>query len=394
MIQLITDLSRKIVPLLVIIGLTFAMGCSTDSDPEPEPPVEPAPIEREGTKELTVTVIDRAEESGLSGFDIEITGPVSASAQNVSATEYVLEDLVSGEYTIEVTLDGYVEASLTEEFEVPEDASADYLAETTVSLRVLTPPVKVNNSEPSTVKTGKADTEDATEEDEVTLQIKANTFPAEVVNADGTVDISVTRARPSQSTAGESGGQVSESLILTPAAELNDTVTVTIPARDIEGLEDVEYVLQPGNIPLTRTSAGKLTAKIASHVVYNANLDIFRRLSRVATNVEVVKTSGTSSPVTFSSACGEPLNRTYSKSSVIVPAAISLFSTEAVLKSAAFSKQIQLDAVPDRIVTVRVTNPTKTYTLTANGNQAATVTLNEKIVTVSEPTAVACHGSN
>lgn len=391
----------KIVPLFIIVGLTLAVGCSTstDSDPDPEPPTrEPEPVERVGDKELTVSVIDRGDDTGLTGFNIEITGPVSASAENVSSSEFVLEDLESGEYTIAVTRDGYVEASITETFEVPEEESADFFAGATISLRELTPPVKVDNSEATTVKTGKPDAEDATEEEEVTLAIPANTFPAEVVNEDGSVDISVTRARPAEATRGESGGQLSESLILSPAAQLNDTVSITIPIRDVEGLEGVEYVLQPGNIPLTPDNNGNLIAKIAPGSISLADqiaeVIAFGKFDIEASNVELELELGFSSFRNLGNGqCEAAVNEAYEVDGVSnIPESITQYTPLRRSGVPGFSRQVNVDAVEEHILRVRARHVILSHTIFVGGEQRGSVNIPLNIV-VTDVAQIACHNS-
>ena len=290
--------------LSVLIIALLAYSCSTSSDepnpdPEPEPPPrEEEPVDRVGDRELTIIVIDRDDESELTGYSIEIEGPVSASEEGVASEEFVLTDIVSGEYTITVTLDGYVAATVTESYELPEEESDDFIAETVISLRQMSAPVQVSNNESTTVRTGKPDVDDEAEEDEeVTLQISADTFPADVVEEDGSVNISVTRARPAQVTRDDTG-QVNESLILTPATVLNNPVEITIPMRNIEGLENVKYVLQPGNIPLTPDGNGNLVATITpdpvkqTTTILGANFNEFREYKRVSTNTNVEALAG------------------------------------------------------------------------------------------------------
>tara|TARA_R100001143_G_C3361083_1_gene135884 strand:- start:6284 stop:7501 length:1218 start_codon:yes stop_codon:yes gene_type:complete len=397
-------LFTRTLTLFLLAMLTFLAACKTSTDPDPEPPIEPEPIERVGTKELTINVINRDDETDLTGFSIEIEGPVTASETNVSTAQFTLSDVVSGEYTITVSRSGFVNSQVTEELEVPEEVSSDYNAETTISMRATTPPVQVTNNEDSTVQTGQPDEEDAEEDEAVTLQIPANTFPANVVKEDGTVDISVTRAKPSEAQQSDEG-LVAESLILTPEAELNNPVTITIPIRDIAGLEDAEYVLQPGNIPISRDGSGNLVATITPDRSTSDGFDqtsnfnglspirIFRQYRVTIPNYRVTETDGFTDFRLLSSQCGQALNVNYDIPGVTIPILIQVFGNDYRRFRTNRFQPVTVAAVPNRIVTIQARNATRTLTLTRGNTEVSTVTVNRAVVQTANPITVACHNS-
>lgn len=393
----------------LMVFIAFMSACKTSTDPEPEPPIEPEPIERVGTKELTINVIDRGDESDLTGYNIEIEGPVTASESGVSTAQFTLEDVESGEYTITVTRDGYVRSQLTEVLEVPEEVSSDYYAETTISLRESTPPVTVSNNEDTTVQTGEPDEEDADEEEAISIQIPANSFPASAVNQDGTVSISVTRAKPTTAKRSDAG-LVAETIYLTPEADLNNTVTITVPVRELAGLENVQYFLQPGNIPLTADGNGNLVATITpersasedfnqvgnSHGVgplfLTAPVNRFGPFD-VTADLTVTETDGFSEFVELASQCGTALNVPYSIAGISVPAQIKKFGGDYKRFETNRTVAVTANAIPNRIVTIRARHATRTLTLSDGGTQLASVTVNRAVVNTTDPISRPCHNS-
>lgn len=291
----------------------------------------------------------------------------------------------------------------TEELEVPTEQSADFLAETEVSLRELTPPVVIQNNEASTVKTGKPDEEDAEEDEEISIQIPANTFPPSAVKADGSVDISVTRAKPSQATQSDNG-LISESIVLSPVTELNNPVTVTIPVREIAGLEGLEYVLQPGNIPLNLDGNGNLVGTITadSHgegpLFITAPVSSFRRNSVTTPGLELTSTEGTGASRVLASQCGQPLNTTVQIPGVAVPAAVLNFGD---YKNFINDRTVTIPVIaaqPNRIITLQSIIKTRTFLISqtdGSGNitDISSVTVNLARVDTSQPTFIACHNS-
>lgn len=400
------------ISLLLFVTLIYACQTSTEPEPEPEPePRIPVPVETVGDKEFTFTIIHRGTEEELTGYDIDIDGPVSASASGVSTAQFTLEDVVSGEYTITVSLDGFVDVTVTEELEVPEVVSVDYFAETTISLREMTPPVKVNNSEASTVKTGKPDAEDAEDDEEVTMQVPANTFPANVVNPDGTVDISVTRTKPSQITQSDDG-LVRESIVLTPATTLNSPVAITVPIRVIPGLEDAEYVLLPGNIPLNQVGSGNLEASIQTGVstdgpvayqTFEAEIDRFQEYKVALVSSFVTSTKGFSASRNIGNGqCNAAIDFDYLVQGIASRLSSNTFTAEDIDAANRLMTFIDLTRyVSDKVVTINIPaddgilrasarNETRTYDISLS-DESYSLTVNLPFVQTNEPQRVSCH---
>lgn len=411
-------LLHRTLSLTLLAFIVLISACKTTTDPDPEPPDEPRPIEHVGDKELNLIVINRDTEAELTGYDVEIDGPVSVSENNVSTSQFTLSDLVSGEYTITVSMNGFVAEEITEEFEVPEEVSADFITEITISLRATTPPVRINNSQANTIQTGKADEEDAGEDEEVTLEIPADTFPANVLNEDGTVDVSVTRARPTQ-VRRTAQGLVRETIALGPLAEINNTINITIPIREIEGLEDLEYVLQPGNIPLTRAENGNLVATISpdvsSHEGYGPTANFWAPIpldpetwptpernnpSRImpapSENLLLNETHSTTEFRTIQGRCGEALPL-YRLERVDIPNQVRSFLGTDLIKRLESNRDVQvsdLAAIPNRRLSVEVRHNITTYSLSRGGALVAgsTVTANRSTTFANTPIESPCHG--
>lgn len=378
-----------IITISLLAFIVLLSACKTSTEPEPEPEPGPEPIEKVGTKEFIFTIIHRETEAELIGYDIDIDGPVSASASGVSTAEYTLSDIVSGEYTITVSMDGFVNSQITEEIEVPEDESADFIFSSTISLRELSQPVVVNNSVNTSVKTGKPDVPDAEDDEAITLQIPANTFPAAVVKADGTVDISVTRVSPLQATQSD-GGMVLESIIFGPEANLNNNVTITIPIPEFPGVDGLEYVLQPGNIPLTSVGGGNFQATIrpiegvaptanSRHIDMVAEFNSFRNyLVELKGLTLSITGTGFTDYQTYSSQCGRPLGVTVWAPEVTLPDRMRFesFRFLYVYEAERIAGRIIESSRPNRIVSVEARIATRTYTLSRGNEVLATVTVN------------------
>lgn len=297
--------------LILFVGLFFA--CQTSTSPE-EPGVEPPEIP-DGERAMVIDVTDRDGVS-LTGYNIEITGPTSVTASNVGESSFRFDDLESGDYTVLITRDDYLNARLSIQVELPGDRTEEYFIQDIASLAKKAPPVLIRNDEESSVETDSSD-EGAAEDEKMVMSIPANSFPANVQDADGNVQVRVSRAAPSQFTQGSGGGVVSDEIIMEPAGvTLNQPVKITIPINATPG---VQYVLQPGNIPLTQIS-GKRAASVSSasqRTVETFEVTITEWTDyTVEADVEVNLTRSTASINLDPSACG--VNHTFSFSTPII----------------------------------------------------------------------------
>ncbi len=300
--------------LLLIVAMFFA--CTTSTEPDPDPIPDPVPPELpDGDRAMVIEVTDRNTEP-LTGYNIDISGPTSASESNVSESSFRFEDLESGEYTILVTRDDFLDATLTLVVELPEERTEEYFIQDIASLAKKAPPVVISNSEESQVETESDDPEE-TEDERMVMSIPANTFPADVQDEDGNVQIRVTRAAPSQLTEAAGGGVVSDMIAMEPTGvTLNNPVQISIPINSTPG---VQYVLQPGNIPLTPGSgslmASNITANQRSVQFFTVDIEQFQNYT-IEADVQVNRVRGNASVTLDPSACGT--NHTFQYSTPII----------------------------------------------------------------------------
>lgn len=197
-------------------------------------------------------------------------------------------------------------------------------------------------------------------------------------------------------------GLVSESIIFGPIAELNNPVTVSIPIRDIEGLEGLEYVLQPGNIPLTPDGNGNLAANITTgpstsgpvaEATFLGELREFAFYFITTQNIRIDETDDFSDEITLTGGCGESLDVPYPIPGVPIPAAVSNYIVLLDFR-ADRNVRVQLDeSEENRRVTVQARHRTRTYTIIQNESTISSVTVNRAVVETSDPTLIACHDS-
>lgn len=297
------------VSLLLFIAFIYACQTTTDPVPDPDPPVLP-----DGERVMLIEVFDQ-DVNPLPGFDIEISGPTSASASNVSGSVYRFEDLEDGVYTIVVTLDDYIEGEITIEVELPEERTAEVTYETSLTLVKKAEPVVINNNEDNEVETAPSDDPEAEEDEKTVMRIPANSIPESALDEDGNVQIRVTRSTPNDVTSDEGGGTVTDNFTLEPdGMVLNNEIEMEIPVNAIPG---VNYVLQPGNIPLTAVASktAQQTGPLANQRTttrYKSLITEFRRY-RVVADISVEKQLFHSEPIQVGedAPCGQNGQWTY-----------------------------------------------------------------------------------
>lgn len=271
--------------LLFIFMFTFACRSSTDPDPEPEPE------EIIGEQELAIEVASSDREP-LTGYNIDIDGPTSASSDNVSESTFVLTDLASGEYSVTVEKDGFITGQIAFTLDVPEDISDSFFATRSIFIREKTPPVTINNNEDTSVAT--APSEDPDGEGATIFDIPAGSFPDEVLDEDGNVSMSVTRMRTNQITQTDDEIVLDEFAFDPSGFELNNPISMSFfVAIDTDFFEGASYALQPGNIPLTVVddpAAIQSASKIYGHQNHQNVGSLFLTAPRSATVVSPLTT--------------------------------------------------------------------------------------------------------
>lgn len=395
-------------PLLILmIGLIYACSSSTDPDidpptpdPDPEPPELPA-----GERVMLIEIIDQDEEP-LTGYDIDISGPTSTSASNVSESVFTFDDLADGEYTIVVTLDDYIEGEITVEVELPEKSTSDMTIEHGVTLVQKAPPVVINNDEDNEIETAPSDDPDAEEDEKTVMRIPANSIPQDALDEDGNIQIRVTRSSPKEATTGEEGGTVTDNFTLEPdGLQLNNEIEIEIPINAVPG---VNYVLQPGNIPLAAVTSKTVQrsglSADSNHprtiTRLSAKITNFRRY-RVVADITVEKQLFLSEPIRVGSdaSCGENGQWTYTLP-LIVNGDLNTLPEQAskILRglkpfeneSKSYNKSVN-NNVPEFKIRLLAQNIGNNFRLIQNGEVIEEFTRN--ITAIFDPITVECHNS-
>lgn len=303
-------MNTRLTRYLSILLLVAVFGCSENVDTIT---YETPQVTVEGERELTIEVVDE-EEATVSDYDITIEGPTSVSESGVGSSQYTFTDLQTGTYTITITKSGYIDAETEEDVELPEDAASGFTSELQLVLTEKSPPVTVDNSQETTVET--APSRNPGEEGLTTsLEIPAGTFPDDVVEEDGTVDLTVTRSTPNSFMQSEEG-TVDDVILFEPeGTELNNPIQVSIPVVVPEELAgSIEYVLMPGNIQVELSETGE-SALVSTGVAQfnavkqaNGEIELLNQYRLVA-NVQVNQSGATytSPEVIGTSGCGEAL---------------------------------------------------------------------------------------
>lgn len=367
--------SHKLITILIIsllIMFVYACGSTTDSD-------EPDSIVIEGVRELVIVVTDR-QYNPLSGFDIEIDGPTSASESGVSDESFVLTDLKSGKYTINVSLVGYVSATITADIELSDEISETYLGTEVVSLSPLSPPVTVDNSDDVTVFTAPSQ-EPGYGNVETEISIPAGSFPDDLLDEDGNIEIRATRSSPNQITP-EGTGTVQDFFDFEPdGVELNNEIELVII---IDSYEGIPYVLQPGDIPLELDEA--VSKLLANARTESRALRKFRaRISSlqsymVVPELTLLRSKDRSSPVLLGrSGCGQGFSEVFEYETGTITGLISRFTT--IPPNQVVTRLVSYDGKPETVLRVSAQIVTLLYELVDNeGNILESESINSKSV--------------
>lgn len=222
--------------LIVALFLAVVMyGCSdaVGTIEYTTPPVVP------GERVLSIKVENPAGQP-VTGYDLSIAGPTTASVSNVGSATYNFSNLNSGEYTITATRSGYVEGAVREQIELPADISSNFRGEVKVVLTPRAPAQPVSNASGATIQTAPAP---GSAQATITLNIPPNAFPASALDASGNVNVGLSRAKAgATTTTSQEGSTPSDIFDFEPSG-----VTLNIP---IEAALELDI---PANLNLATT---------------------------------------------------------------------------------------------------------------------------------------------
>lgn len=375
----------------------------------------------EGERQLLV-VVNTSGGQSLTGYDITIEGPTTASESGVAQSTYRFTDLNTGEYTITASREGYVSSSIDVEVVLPQDDAESYYNEAELFLRERAPSVVVNNNEDSVIQTAPADGE-GVEGETVSMSIPAGAFPVDAVDENGDISISLTRSVPSQVDSGTEG-TTSDFFDFSPGdIDLNEEIELEIPVSipgdlvaslgiasgssfSANAENGISYVLQPGNIPVELVEDNGSNSTISSDSGLGQSIEtqsFFKRYRakvrikklqkyRLVSNVNISTNKQMSSPTVIArSECAADVTGIYRfETGTLSPffrKFVKVKASRSIAQSASF------EGIPGARLTVRGQHETVRYTARdANGSIIETSTLNLPPVKISVSLGN-CHNS-
>jgi len=374
----------------------------------------------EAERQLLVTVNTSGGQS-LTGYDITIEGPTSASESGVGESTYLFTNLSTGDYTITASRDGYVTASVDVEIVLPQNETESYYNEAELFLRERAPFVVANNNEDNVIQTGPSDAE-GVEGETVSMSIPAGAFPQDAVDEDGNISISLTRSVPSQVDT-EFEGAASDIFDFAPdGLDLNEEIEleipIAIPAQLVASLgiasgpynansgHGISYVLQPGNIPVELVEDNGSNSAISGDSGYSQSIEtrvpvrrfrakvMIKKLQKykLVSNVRITQHRELSSPrVIARSECAADITGFYDFETGNLSPLLRKFIK--VKASRTIARPFSFEGVPGSRLTVRGQHETVRYTARdASGAVIETSTLNKPPITVSVSLGN-CHNS-
>ena len=353
-------------------------------------------------RQLTVSV-ESIEKEPLTNFGILIDGPVSASTISVTESSYILDEITSGRYSISITKEGYLSTAITRDILVPEDVSSSFSVDVTIRLNEVEPPVTVDADEDATVDVAPSSSS-ASEGELTTLTVPANSFPEELVDESGQVEISVTRSTPSDVIQTQDGvvqdiftfdfPNVDETYPITFNQAIGISIPVNLPddlLQKIEAVGELRYkIVSPsagGTMSTSGTNSthdlwlsitGENNAQLANLVngQYNDSLlTLPSPVIELVPNLDLTISSPPvpEAPVTVASAgCGEGIDTSYTWTSGLPADSFVFLYSNSVPEQKESSVLVEAEGVPNLKLTARVVRFEYTadlFLIDTNGNR-------------------------
>lgn len=375
---------RGIIYICLVTFTFLAISCSDSVDVITyDPPVS----EIEEQIELLIGITDAAGNE-LTGYDIAIIGPVSASASNVGESSYRFTNFRDGQYQITVTKNGFDQGQIVYEAELPGAAGVSYYDDVSISLQELAPPVPVSNSEGGSVSAGGSAVGDDGEEPTATVTFSPGTFPTALEDENGNVQVSVTRVVSNQEDNTDDGSSGEYFVFQPDNTDLNVDaeieLPIAIPEQESEnvsgGAEALQFFLQPGDIPLNPVNndnevqqSGKefLERAFFGRRFFRSFISRFRRYRIVPNRRVTSSTATTDFSIVTSSACGASLSFNHTISSGQAgPLARAYSSTARKFSNRSYRALREIDGVAGTRITVEEQHRIITFTVssTSTGN--------------------------
>jgi len=205
--------------------------------------------EIENEQILNVHVVD-INGNPLTGYSLDIDGPVAHHEPGVRKSPFGLENLQDGTYKITVQKEGYIDAEAEVIVDLPGQEGISHYDEISLVLQQRDGGQAIDYREGGTIRTAPS-TEQEIFGELITLSFTPNALPAGLADESGQAHVSANRVIPSDID-DTYDGTVQSYIIFDPVVgELNESVTIEIPMKiPSEFSSQLSYTLQPGNIPL------------------------------------------------------------------------------------------------------------------------------------------------
>lgn len=358
----------KVLPALFLV--LFAGSCADTVDTiRYENPPSLVDVKRE-----LVVFVEDVDKSPLVNFDIVIEGPVSANVTGISESSFTLEELASGTYTITLIKEGFLQSSISREILVPDDVSSSFSVEVTIRLKEVEPPVVVDNDADTSVDVAPSSAS-TSEGQTTTIDIPANSFPEELANEEGDIEISVTRSTPSDVIETSDGvvqdiftfdfPAVEETYPITFNQPIGISIPVNLPASILESINavgELRYkIVSPGSGGLMQSMQEEAAFINPANLVNGIYTDSISVLPSAVIelipnlDLNIITPPTPISPIVVASAgCGEDIETTYNWTSGLPDDSFVFLFTSSVPEQKQSSVNIEVEGVPNLKLTARV----------------------------------------
>jgi hypothetical protein len=358
--------NKKVAAITLSLLATFIIflhACGGGVDPHSEP--EPS-VETEQELQIHVTSVDGEE---LSGFDLTIDGPTTFNQMNIGQSTFIIDELSTGEYHIQVSKDGYLSSGTMVEIIIPEEESISHYDEVALVLQERTPPVSISVNEGGMVQTAPS-YESEIEGEMIVFSFDPDAIPGEMADESGQVQFSADRLLPFEIDENYEGTVQSYIQFDPELVDLNQPVTIDIPVKSPSGAYNGEltYTLQPGNIPLEVVEAEQSMLLASGNSGYSqqmrANAPGLQN-SAVVVNIQVRQSvSWTDFEHVVSGGCGEDVTVNHMvQSGDAGPLAQENSNLASRLSGQTYTLEKEFNGIPNRILSVEVRNRVTHFTV-------------------------------
>ncbi|REL33815.1 carboxypeptidase regulatory-like domain-containing protein [Rhodohalobacter sp. SW132] len=205
--------------------------------------------EIENEQQLLINVVD-VNENSITGYTLDIEGPVSHHQSGVTKSTFALDNLQDGTYKITVKKEGYLDAETDITVDLPGKDVTSHYDEVSLVLQQRADTQVIDYREGGIIRTAPS-VENEIFGEPITLSFSPYALPSSLADETGHVQISANRIIPTDIDETYEGTVQSYIIFDNGIGELNESVSIEIPMQIAsEYAGELTYTLQPGNIPL------------------------------------------------------------------------------------------------------------------------------------------------